>query len=156
MLTWSERIPSALWSLAGGTGRRCHLLSPGQLWYVLCLLAPVYLMEDVLVAGLACYSSLVSNFVPKQCLLKGLSDSFVLRLVDGQTVLLTTGFLDRVSLVLFFCPRVRKGAEQSPVFPFYLMCSSLQGELAAFTTATFLQRSPACVRVCASSPVSSG
>lgn len=85
------------------------MLSPGQLWYVLCLLAPVYLMEDVLVAGLACYSSLVSNFVPKQCLLKGSSDSFVLRLVDGQTVLLTTGFLDRVSLVLFFCPRVRQG-----------------------------------------------
>lgn len=68
-----------------------------------------YLMEDVLVAGLACYSSSVSNFVPKQHLLKGSSNSFMLRLVDGQTALLTTGFLDCASLVLFFCPHVRQG-----------------------------------------------
>lgn len=109
LLTWSESIPSTLWSLAYGTGLRCHLLSPGHLWYVLCLFAPVYLMEDVLVAGLVCSSSVASNFVPKQRLLKGSSDSSVLRLVDGQTVPLTTGFLVCVSLVLLFCPHVRQG-----------------------------------------------
>lgn len=56
--------------------------------------------------GLASFSSLVSNFVSKQCLFKEASDSsgaeFMFRLVKGQTLPIITGFLNCISLVLCF------------------------------------------------------
>lgn len=55
---------------------------------------------------LACFSSLVSNFVSKQCLFKEASDSsvaeFVFRLVEGQTLPTIRGFSNYISLVLCF------------------------------------------------------
>lgn len=62
-------------------------------------------MENVVVEGVACSSSLVSKFVSKQCHLKEASDpfgvGFVFRLVEGQTLPVVTGFSKYISRVVF-------------------------------------------------------
>lgn len=72
---------------------------------MLSLFAPGSLMENVVVEGVACLSSLVSNFVPKQCHLEEASHSsgvrFVFRLVEGQTLPVVTGFSKYISCIVF-------------------------------------------------------
>lgn len=155
LLALNGNTSSALQSLVDGTGLGCHLWPQSGALVMFHLFAPGCLMENMVAyRGWLVFPHLSWN------LFSGSSKKpqnpsgvgFVFRLVEGQTLPITAGFSKFLPHVVFLSWQVCSlGGWAALFFHPNSPATPMPGEMAAFTAATFVQRS--CVCGCVSAGV---